>query len=101
MFGIARISRVWQRIIPAIADNLELVRVKFVLFHDRFADRIGAVVGKLPDEIRRDDSFAAGVSVALDNDVSIAESARELADFLERRRDSRVVGGIEHRFIWL
>jgi len=93
MLGVGAIG---QRIIPAIADDLELVRVELVDFHDAPAHGVRAVVGELAHEIGGDNAFAAGVGVALDDDIGIAEPAGEFANLIEGGRNGVVVIGVEH-----
>ena len=87
VLGVARVGAARQRIVPAVADHLELVRVELVLLHDGLAHRVGAVVGELADQVGGHDALAAGVGVALDDDVGVAEPAGQLADFLQRGRE--------------
>ena len=101
MVGVARVGAAGQRIVPAVADHLELVRVELVLLHDGLADGVGAVIGKLADQVRGDDAFAAGVGVALDNDVGIAEPAGEFADLFQRGGDGRVILRAKARLVRL
>jgi len=98
---IARVGHSRHRIVPAVADDLELVWIKLVFGQDAFAHRVSAVVGKLAHQVRRHDAFAAGVRVAFDHDVGIAKRARQLADFFHHFWNRRVVVGIEHRLVWL
>jgi len=45
--------------------------------------------------------FAAGVGVALDDDIVIAEPAGEFANLIEGGRNGVVVIGVEHGFVRL
>lgn len=91
VLGVAGISATGQRIIPTIADDFEFVGIKFVFVHDRPANSVSAVIGKLADQVGGDDTFAAGVSIAFDDDVCIAELARELSDFFKSRWNRGIV----------
>src|SRR5260370_4087192 len=101
MLGVAWVSGACQRIVPAVADNLELVWIELVFVHDRLPHSIRAIIGELPDEVGRDDALAAGVSISLDDDIGITESAGQLANFLDRRWNRRVVLRVEHIFVRL
>ena len=57
-----------------LPTTLNLFGSNLILVHDGPADGVGAVVGKLADEVNRDDALAAGVGVAFDDDVGIAET---------------------------
>src|SRR6266496_1592706 len=52
---IARVGHSRHRIVPAVADDLELVRIKLVFGEDAFAYRVSAIIGKLAYQVRRYD----------------------------------------------
>src|SRR5437899_8954267 len=101
MLSVAWVSGTRQRIVPAVADHLELIGIELVLVHDRLSHSIGAIVGELADEVGRDNALAAGVGISLDDDIGIAEPAGQFANFLKRRWNRRVILRVEHIFIRL
>src|SRR5882724_12641072 len=101
MLSVAWVSGARQRIVPAVAYNFELVGIELVLIHDRLSHCIRAIVGELPDEVGGDDTLAAGIGIALDDDIGIPKPAGQLANFLERRWNRGVILRIQHIFIRL
>src|SRR5437879_2381197 len=99
--GVARVGGGRQGIVPAVANDFEFVGVELIFVHDCLADSVGTVVGKLADQVGWDDAFAAGVGIALDDDVGVAEPAGQLANFLQRLGNGPVIFRVEHGFVWL
>ena len=60
---------------------------------------IHSLFNQLAHEVGGNNPFAAGIGVSLDDDVRIAELARELPDLLKRARNGIVVFLVEDRLI--